>query len=179
MTNVVSTPAALSSLEDLQKEELKKLFDAWVERKLDTLPTDLSGRGRAIMGVLDDASGYGTGDPLSALGNSIGGYRAYQPTEISASTFAFDASNADDYSGAWIEFSNAGNQTITIDAGVGPGFCFSWYKSGSGNLIFAVSGGLTLTNVDSHTKSIGVNAVGGVCVPRGGTKLVLYGQTTT
>lgn len=173
----ISVPAALSTLEDLDKEDLLNLFTALYNRGINGLPEDLAGKANQIVGIRSDVSGLGVGEPLSAAGQALGGYKVDKSAEITTATFTLNSSNTDDYTGKFIPFNRASGQTITIDIGAGDGFAIGWYQKGAGQLTFAVSGGLTLRHPESHNKSMAQYAVGGLFIH--GTDLVLYGVTTT
>lgn len=110
-------------------------------------------------------------------GYVFGGYAvANGSAPVTAAALTINGTNRLDYIGRAWSFDRATDQALTIDASAGDGFCLMGFQDGDGQVVVAATGGLTLANEHSHTRSARPGAP--FCVLVTGTKLRLYGSTT-
>jgi hypothetical protein len=91
-------------------------------------------------------------ESVALLGNQFTNF--IPTTQTTAVNLTINSGNQNSYCGAVIEASNA--LTITIDASVRNGFNVSIIQMTANQSTIVASGGLTLRNNSSHTKTAGI-----------------------
>lgn len=163
---------------DVPKDQFRDAINASKNRGFNSLAKNLSGKAGFPIVVAQDESGLvNDGSPMNLGGGDIQGYRAGRPStgEWTAATLTINAANALTYAGAVLIANRGSGQTLTIDAAASDKFCVTILQKGSGQVTVAVSGGLTLRNRQSHTKSAGQWALISLFVV--GSDLILGGDT--
>lgn len=140
---------------DVPKPYFIDQANAAIGRGLNTLATDLTGLAGSVPAVRSGEDGLDYVSDIDLHGRVLAGYRVGRPSELTAASLTINAANVASYHGRSLICNRASAQTLTIDGGVGDGFCLLVSQKGAGQVAFAATGGLTLRNASSHTKTGG------------------------
>lgn len=79
-------------------------------------------------------------------------------------TYTVDVAGSDSDRGRVVRLTNAAGITVTLPNSAPVGFYCSWGQGGAGQITFSPASGATLVNRQSHAKSAGQHAQGGLIV---------------
>jgi hypothetical protein len=148
-------PSLMVDGADVPKPYFIDQANAAIGRGLNTLATDLPGLAGSVPAVRSGEAGLDYVSDLDLRGRVLAGYRVGRPSELTAASLTINAANVASYHGRTLICNRASAQTLTIDGGVGDGFCLLVSQKGAGQVTIAAAGGLTLRNASSHTKTGG------------------------
>lgn len=115
--------------------------------------------GADTVGVIDFPA---AGRALAGSGESKGLAATLNPQ--TGTTYTVDVAGDDSDRGRVVRLTNAASITVTLPNSAPVGFYCSWGQGGAGQITFSPASGATLVNRQSHTKSAGQHAQGGLIV---------------